>query len=88
MILQEISKDGEVDLNAFCDLVDLFTYMPKRQDKVSSGSLSPDIFLILSSNRKNGATAEKNTASPDQNRLKRNLELIWLRIDERFQNFS
>lgn len=35
MILSEVAKDGQVDLNAFCNLVDLFTYMPKKLSKVS-----------------------------------------------------
>lgn len=42
----------------------------------------------MSSNAKDKATAEKDTASPEETRLKRNLELIWLRIDERFSSFS
>lgn len=88
MILAQICKDGEVDLVEFCTIVDLFTYMPKKASKFSAGKLSPEIFRILSSNKHDQATAEKNLASPDENRLQRNLELIWLRIDERFQNFS
>jgi len=88
MILEEISKDGEVDLNAFCNLVDLYTYMPQKLSKISKGSLSPDMFRIMSSNAKDKATAIKDTSGPDESRLNRNLELIWMRIDERFSNFS
>jgi Ca2+-binding EF-hand superfamily protein len=42
----------------------------------------------MSSNGQDAATAIKDTSSPDQSRVKRNLELIWLRIDERFNNFA
>lgn len=69
-------------------MVDLFTYLPKKLSKISQGNLSPDIFRILSSNSKDKATAEKDMATLDETRLKRNLELIWLRINERFNNFS
>jgi hypothetical protein len=50
MILAEISSNGEVDLNAFCDLIDLYTYLPRKKSKYASGSLSPNIFRVLSSN--------------------------------------
>jgi hypothetical protein len=51
-------------------------------------SQSPDIFRILSSNKHDSATAVKNQASPAENKLKRHLELIWLRINEKFSNLS
>ena len=75
-------------MNAFFNLVDLFTYLPKKLPKISTGTLSPDIFRIMSSNGKDKATAIRDNSLPAESRLKRNLELIWQRLDERFQNFS
>jgi len=83
-ILRQISCDGQVDLNAFFNLVDLFTYFPKKLPKIAIGTKSPDIFRIMTSNNREKATAEKDTDDVAASRLKRNLELIWQRIDERF----
>ena len=44
--------------------------------------------LIMSNNAKDHATAEREQSTLEDSRLKRNLELIWLRIDERFQSFA
>jgi hypothetical protein len=57
IILAEVSKNGEVDLNSFCDLVDLYTYLPRKKSKYASGSLSPNIFRVLSSNVQDRASA-------------------------------
>lgn len=83
-ILRQISCDGQVDLNAFFNLVDLFTYFPKKLPKIATGTKSPEIFRIMTSNNREKATAEKDTDDVAASRLKRNLELIWQRIDERF----
>ena len=56
--MAEISSNGEVGLNAFCDLVDLYTYLPKKKSKYAAGSLSPNIFRVLSSNIKDKASVE------------------------------
>ena len=84
----QLNNDGEelVDLSELCGLIDLFIYVPKKQEKIKGQS--PDMFRILSSNKHDSATASKNLASPEENRLKRQLELIWLRINERYSSFQ
>lgn len=61
LICRSTDDNGEklIDLAEFCGLVDLITYMPKKQEKISSGKLSPEIFRILSSNQRDSATAIK-----------------------------
>jgi hypothetical protein len=49
-ILAEVSQNGEVDLNAFCDVIDLYTYLPAKKSKYAAGTLSPEIFRVMSSN--------------------------------------
>ena len=63
IILAEVSKNGEVDLNSFCDLVDLYTYLPRKKSKYASGSLSPNIFRVLSSNVQDQASATNQNDS-------------------------
>jgi hypothetical protein len=78
-----------VDLNVFCELVDLFTYYPKKPVKQHPGRGSSNIYRVMSSNIKDGASADKpEEMSADQSSLKRNLEFIWLRIDEKFPSLS
>lgn len=64
-ILAEVSKNGEVDLNTFCDLIDLYTYLPHKKSKYAPGSMSPDMFRILSSNVQEKASAEKDIDTTD-----------------------
>lgn len=59
--------------------------MPKKPPQISKGKLSPEMFRVLSSNTKDKASVD--FPSLDKSKLKRNLELIWLRIDERFSSF-
>lgn len=89
LILKEIAKDENqlVDLNAFSDIVDLFVYMPNLDEK-KEHQKSPAIHYILSSNSKNQATAEKSKESVEDVHLRRTLEFIWIRIQERFKTFS
>lgn len=87
-IVKSISKDGQVDLTKFCDLIDLFVYIPKGRVKVAPGKLSPNIFRVLSSNQQEHATAVSNMNSPSETHLQKNMELIQLRIEERFPTFS
>jgi hypothetical protein len=65
-----------VDLTAFCDLIDLYTYLPRGKASIAVGKLSPNIFRILSSNQHDQATAEKSDRTPQENLLNRNMELI------------
>jgi len=90
LLLKEIAK-GEnqlVDLNAFSDIVDLFVYMPNMDEKKEHPQRSPAIHYILSSNSKNQATAEKSMESVEEVHLRRTLEFMWIRIQERFKTFS
>jgi len=48
--LAEVSQNGEVDLNAFCDVIDLYTYLPAKKSKYAAGTLSPEMFRVMSSN--------------------------------------
>jgi hypothetical protein len=42
--------------------------------------------LILSSNQQGAASAKKSTATEKDINLRRALEMIWIRIDERFKH--
>lgn len=64
-ILAEVCKNAEVDLNAFCDLIDLYTYLPNKKSKFAPGSMSPDMFRILSSNVQEKASAEADIDTSD-----------------------
>lgn len=52
---------------------------------------SPEIHLVLSSNKEDRATEGKITSSTVQTRdlsLKRDLQVMWTRISDRFPNVS
>ena len=89
MLLTEIAhgENNLVDLNIFSDLVDLFVYMPNMDEK-KEHQKSPAIHYILSSNSKDKATAEKSMESQDEVHLRRTMEMLWIRIQERFKTFS
>ena len=87
-ILAEVCSNGEVDLNAFCDLVDLYTYLPKKKSKYAAGSLSPNIFRVLSSNIQDQASAADLHEPLDQSLIKRQLEVIAVRLNERFHKLN
>ena len=76
-----------VDLNCFNDMVDIYCYMPGMDQKTSSHS-SANIYQVLSANSKSQATAETSTESKEEVHLRRTLEFMWIRIQERFQTFS
>jgi len=76
-----------VDMAEFCGLIDLCIYIPKKQEK-RTGKMSPEIFRVLSSNQQTCATALDMTNTASENRLRRNLEFIWTKIDEKFKNLS
>ena len=89
MLLTEIAhgENNLVDLNIFSDLVDLFVYMP-NMDGGKEHQKCPALHYILSSNSKDKATAEKSMESQDEVHLRRTMEMLWIRIQERFKTFS
>jgi len=56
-ILKEVCENEVIDMNALCNIIDLIVYLPKSKAKVNPGSLSPNIFMILSSNQRQKASA-------------------------------
>ena len=50
-----------VDLNAFCNLVDLYVYLPTKIDKQTLGVASPEIHLVMSSNKEDKATGRRES---------------------------
>jgi hypothetical protein len=62
-------------------------YIPGKIQE-ALGKLSPNIFRILSSNQQEHATAETRDSSPQERHLQKNMELIQLRIEERFKTFA
>jgi len=62
-------------------------YIPGKIQE-ALGKLSPNIFRILSSNQQEHATAETRDSSPQERNLQKNMELIQLRIEERFKTFA
>ena len=76
-----------LDLNQLSDLVDLFMFLP-NSERVNDQQCSPQLHGVLSSNLKDKATAEKSTESPADIHLRRTMEFIWIRIQERFKTFS
>ena len=88
-LLRELkdSKTGLIDLNSFSDLVDLFMFMPNTE-KLNDQQRSPDLFQVLSSNTRNKATADNGAESENEIHLRRAMEFVWIRIQERFNYFS
>ena len=88
-LLAEIAK-GEhqlVDLNTFSDLVDLYVYLPNPDEK-KDAQKSTHMHIILSSNSKDKATAERSTETKEEIHMRKTLEMLWIRIQERFKTFS
>lgn len=86
--LNECCTDGVLDMNTLAILVDLFVYLPKKKDKHAAGTLSPDVFMVLSGNSQNKATTVETGASSEDIQTRRNLELMWSRISDRFKTLS
>lgn len=74
------------DINALCNLIDLYIYMPSRT--VDNGHISPNMHYIMSGNIRNKASAETSNASIPEIKLRRACEFMWIRIEERFGSFS
>lgn len=51
LLLDEICKNGQVDMNGFCNIVDLVVYLPQIRDKASLGNQSPNMYMVLHSNQ-------------------------------------
>lgn len=73
------------DLALFTDLVDLYVYLPPKDLNKDSNN-SATMHYILSSNSKGAATAKKSNATEKDIELRRALEMIWIRIEERFKH--
>jgi hypothetical protein len=82
-ILSEIQVGDRVNLMKFCDIVDLFFYLPMQ--RAIKKNNSTDIFFILSSNVYGGHTA---TPKEQGGILKKMLDLLWIKIDERFKGMA
>lgn len=89
-VLKEITvgENGLCDLNKFNDMVDLYVYLPNKDKQLSNQQTSPAMHYILSSNMKDKATSETTTLAKDELHLRRMLDFVWTRIQERFKNFS
>lgn len=84
--IKDTSTNGQVDLHSLFSIIDLFTYLPQKQ--AQNQQASPDMFRILTANQQHCATAAKDTSAIAEVRTKRNLELILIRIKERFPRFA
>jgi hypothetical protein len=67
----------------FCDIVDLYFYLPMQ--KVINKNNSEDVYFILSSNVYGGHTAHTKEQGGV---LKKMLDLLWIKIDERFKGVA
>ena len=67
LLLAEVCENGEFDLNQFCNLVDLYVYLPQKKDGFNPGHLSPNMFLVMSSNVNSKATVEKDKKGVEDN---------------------
>lgn len=83
LILKEIQVGDKVNLMKFCDIVDLFFYLPMQ--KAIDKNDSKDVYFILSSNVYGGHT---NTTKDQGGSLKKMLDLLWIKLDERFKGMA
>jgi hypothetical protein len=75
-LLDEVQVGDKINLHKFCDIVDLFFYLPMQ--KAINKNDSSDVYFILSSNVYGGHTA----VSKDQGGvLKKMLDLLWIKLD-------
>lgn len=84
LILEEIQQGDYVNLQKFCDIVDLFVYLPKQKLPLSNDST--EVFFLMSGNTYGGATSHDmyDQGGP----LKRILDLIWIKISDRFKGMA
>lgn len=68
----------------FCDIVDLFVYLPMQKLPLSNDST--DIFYLMSGNTYGGATSHDMIDQGGQ--FKRILDLIWIKISDRFKGMA
>lgn len=84
-LLQDLVQDAMFDLNLFCEVIDLFVYTPATYE-LGKLNNSPSIHYIMSSNKKDQATFETTHASFDEIVLRRAIETIQIKLQERFNN--
>lgn len=84
MILEECRQGDMVNLQKFCDIVDLFVYLPMQ--KLPSSNDSTDVFYLMSGNTYGGPTSHDMIAQGGP--LKRMLDLIWIKIADRFKGMA
>jgi len=83
LILKEVQIGDKINLMKFCDIVDLFFYLPMMKNINKNDS--KDVYFILSSNVYGGHT---NETKDQGGSLKRILDLLWIKIDERFKGMA
>lgn len=84
LILEEIQQGDKINLQKFCDIVDLFVYLPMQKLPVSNDST--DVFFLMSGNTYGGPTS--NDMYDQGGPLKRMLDLIWIKIADRFKGMA
>jgi hypothetical protein len=67
----------------FCDIVDLYFYLPMQ--KTINKNSSADVYFIMSSNTYGGHTSK---AKDQGGVLKKMLDLLWIKLDERFKGMA
>jgi hypothetical protein len=83
-VLSEIKQGNMINLMKFCDIVDLFFYLPMQ--KTINKNNSADVYFILSSNTYGGHTSKE--IKDQGGALKKMLDLLWIKIDERFKGMA
>ena len=76
----EMMRGDYADLANLVDIIDLFFYLPMTKPYLKNDS--KDIYFIMSSNTKGGHEAG---GIYQGGKLKRMLDLLWLKISERFK---
>ena len=72
-----------VNLKKLMDVIDLFTMLPMH--KQMSGNASADIYNVMSSGTQTGPT---NTRPGSGGSLKKLLDLLWIKLEERFKTIG
>ena len=82
MILDEIREGDEINLSRFNDIVDLFIYLPVKNERNSNDS--SNLFMVMSSNTRKGFSACENQGGI----VKKMLDLLWIKISEKYNNIA
>ena len=82
-LMKDIQVGDKINLQKLCDIVDLYFYLPMQ--KVVNKNYSSDLYYVLSSNVAGGFSTEiKDTGGV----LKKMLDLLWIKLDERFKGIA